>query len=825
MVHAGNKIMKAGMLERPPEPSTLSKGIMALPSILTTVAGVYAISTGIVTIIGWTMGLPRLTDWAGSGISMFPNAAVCSIACGFALICLKHADRSQSIRVAARCFGSLAMIIGGLTLLEHITGSSFGIDEVITHGTWGQKGALSPNRMGVPASTSFLLLGIGAILSTGTCRQRHIACILSLFPIIIASLSLVGYWFGASQLYGIARYTAVAWPTSTAIFALGIGLVAVLRDCGLTEFFLRPDSGGLMARRLLLPVIGIPLVLGWGRIAGLESGLIDDSFGTALRTLFEIALFLGVIWWTADCVRRHESMAHNAAKARYASEQRFIRFMHALPGLAWIKDSEGRYVYANEAAIQAFQRSKEELYGSTDADFLPEETATEFINNDRIALRQTAGMQFVESLRTSDGIVHSSLVTKFPIYGSDGHTLFVGGIAIDITDRLHAENELKDAHRRKDEFLATLAHELRNPLSPIRCSVEICRTQEDPEKLTWALDVIDRQVRQMARLLDDLLDISRISHGKLTLRRENVELARVIASAVETSQPLRDNVGQPLEIELPEDRVFLHADPVRLEQVFANLLNNAAKYAGRGSRVILKATTTGDSVHVSVRDNGTGIPAERLADIFEMFSQVQSTTSGTHAGLGIGLALVRGLVHLHSGKIQARSEGIGRGCEFIVSLPLHTGDPKGDLTDLSNEATMLANSDAAEPFQQSLRVLVTDDLPDSADSLSRFFRSKNHKVRTAYDGAEALTNAADFRPHVMLLDIGMPKLGGDEVCRRIRQEAWGKDVFIIAITGWGQESDRRLTAEAGFDLHLIKPVDIEELLAIVSRIASKDAVK
>jgi CheY-like chemotaxis protein/anti-sigma regulatory factor (Ser/Thr protein kinase) len=319
----------------------------------------------------------------------------------------------------------------------------------------------------------------------------------------------------------------------------------------------------------------------------------------------------------------------------------------------------------------------------------------------------------------------------------------------------------------------------------------------------------------MSRLLEDLLDVSRISYGKLTLRPELVELAGLVARAAETSQPGRDEAAQTLEIDLPDEPILLHADPVRLEPIFANLLNNAAKYSGRGSHVVLSASTESDTVLVSIRDNGVGIPPDRLADIFDMFSQVKTAGDGPQGGLGIGLSLVQGLVQLHSGEVEARSEGVGKGSEFIVRLPLHERNtPEPDSATDSPATTSLIP-------HKPLRILIADDLRDSADSLSAFFRAENHEVRTTYDGAEALTTAMEFRPHAVFLDIGMPKLNGHEVCRGIREKDWGKDTFIVAITGWGQETDRSLTSEAGFDRHLVKPVEIGELLTILSGAATK----
>lgn len=787
------------------------------PSVLVWIAGLYAIVGGSLTLLGWAIPIPRFTDWAGRGISMFPNAAACGILCGVGLILSRKGRESPASSTLGCVVALLGSATGGLTLIEHIFGVDLGIDEILFEGSWGQTAATAPNRMGVPASSSFFILGAAIAMVSGSGRSRSIASGLAVIPFAIASLSLVGYWFGASQLYGVARYTGISWQAATIVAVLGVGLIASLRECGLMAVLMRSDAAGLVARRLLLPILVIPLMLGWARVLGSDRGWFDEDFGTAIRTLVEVALFLGFLWWSARSIARHADAANEATEALEVSEGRFTRFMHSLPGLAWIKDRDGRYVYANDAAMSAFHRKPDQLYGFTDGDFLPEAIAAEFIANDRRALEAPGGLQFVETLRHDDGQLHSSIVSKFPIPGRDGSANFVGGIAIDITERLRAEEELREAHRRKDEFLATLAHELRNPLSPIRFSVEICRSHDDPEARSRALDVVDRQIRQMSRLLDDLLDVSRLSYDKLVLRPEVVDLSRIVERAADTSQLLRDQAGQSLHLDLPDAPLLLHGDPVRLEQIFGNLLQNAAKYGGAGAEVRLTATAHDSEVVVSVRDNGVGIPPDRLADIFEMFTQVRAPAGGSHGGLGIGLSLVRGLVALHGGRIEAHSEGLGRGSEFIVRLPL-----------LSETAPVSESVDAGPPPAVpnldggALRLLIADDLKDNADSLSAYFRTMGGcEVRTAYDGEKALAEALSFHPDAILLDIGMPVIDGHEVCRRIRNEPWGKDTLIIAITGWGQAADRQLTTDAGFDHHLVKPIEIRELVALISAVGSR----
>jgi PAS domain S-box-containing protein len=381
----------------------------------------------------------------------------------------------------------------------------------------------------------------------------------------------------------------------------------------------------------------------------------------------------------------------------------------------------------------------------------------------------------------------------------------------DNTAQRQTEEALRAADRRKDEFLATLAHELRNPLAPIRNAVQILQEKGPPiPELQWARGVIDRQVLVMARLLEDLLDVSRISRQRLELRTELLSLTTVVDAALETSRPVIEAAGHELTVTVPTAPLQFMGDPVRLEQVLSNLLNNAAKYTEGPGRIVLTAVQDGKDVVISVKDNGIGIDEAMVPELFRIFSQQQGTHGRTQEGLGIGLSLVKGLVELHGGSVSARSDGPGKGSEFIVRLPLAA-------------ATPLKDAEPAEPddLQQSrarYRILIADDNRDGADSLAMLLQVKGHEVETAYAGDQAVEIAEQMRPDAILLDIGMPKLNGYEACRRIRAEPWGRDIVLIALTGWGQEDDRRRTREASFDLHLVKPVDSVDLLKTLASV-------
>jgi signal transduction histidine kinase len=364
-----------------------------------------------------------------------------------------------------------------------------------------------------------------------------------------------------------------------------------------------------------------------------------------------------------------------------------------------------------------------------------------------------------------------------------------------------SENMLKEAVVKRDEFLAMLSHELRNPLSPLRnASHMLMQGDTQDPKIVWSRGVIERQLKHLIRLVDDLLDVSRIARGKIVLVSERVNVADVVAAASETVQPLLEQKKQHLEVNSETADLFVRGDPVRLSQVVGNLLHNAAKYTGEGGRIVLTTRAIDGRAEIHVRDSGIGISADSIPHIFELFTQIPSERVSTSGGLGIGLALVRALVELHGGEIIAASEGLDRGSEFTVRLPLFASEPA-----VSGTAKILPSRDPVVPVRRN--ILIADDNQDALESLALMLRMEGHEVHCASDGEEALALAGLRRPEIVVLDVGMPKLDGCEVARRIRAESWGRGAVLVALTGWGQDVDRRRSREAGFDMHLVKPVD------------------
>jgi PAS domain S-box-containing protein len=415
------------------------------------------------------------------------------------------------------------------------------------------------------------------------------------------------------------------------------------------------------------------------------------------------------------------------------------------------------------------------------------------------AVHETAPL----TLTSRTGRVLPISYSAAPVQDPEGKVQGVVIVFRDESERRRTELALLNADRRKDEFLATLAHELRNPLAPISMGLELMEISvDDRQAIRDVCDMMKRQTKHMVRLVDDLLDVSRITRGKLELRRSQIELGDIIRNAVEAARPLIDEAQHQLSVRLPEKRFLVYADANRLTQVLTNLLNNAARYTPRQGRIELSAQGTNTEVIVTVSDSGIGIPADKLDRVFEMFAQINDSNEYGHTGMGIGLTLVKRLVEMHGGSVEVQSGGRNLGTTFQVRLPVLPEPPRPTNGDRPSRGV--------QPSAKR-KVLVVDDNSDALESLSRLVSLMGNEVRRAQDGLEAIEVARTFQPDIVLMDLGMPKLNGYEAARRIRQEPWGRELALVATTGWGQDDDRRRTAEAGFDRHLVKPIEIASL--------------
>ena len=517
----------------------------------------------------------------------------------------------------------------------------------------------------------------------------------------------------------------------------------------------------------------------------------------------------------ASSIARDITDKIRATEALGERERQFREMIDALPVAIYTTDAIGRLTHFNPAAVEFSGRVPElgsdhwcvtwKLY-DLDGRPMPHDECPM-----AIALKEGRAVRGVEAIAELPNGTRRYF-EPFPTPLFDGNGILVGGInmLLDTTERRRTEAVLREADRRKDEFLAVLAHELRNPLAPIRNALHVARRSAgDTASFGQVRELIERQVDVMVCLVDDLMEAAHIEGDRIVLRKERVDLAEIVCTAVETSQPLIDAGRHQLEVCLPNEPLLLDADPVRLSQVIANLLNNAAKYSGDAAHIWLAAQREGSAVSVSVRDSGIGIAPDMLPKIFELFIQADPSFNRVQGGLGIGLALVKRLVELHGGSIVAKSDGLGRGSEFVVRLPLATGH-RDECQPAPRHRSRIVSAH---------RILVVDDYHDSANSLGMLLKLSGAEVRTAYDGETALEAIQSFQPSVVLLDIGMPQMDGYEVARRAREESADRELTLIAMTGWGEQDSIHRSKDAGIDYHLVKPVDYDALIEVLNSVS------
>lgn len=513
-----------------------------------------------------------------------------------------------------------------------------------------------------------------------------------------------------------------------------------------------------------------------------------------------------------------------SAEALVESEQRLRVIMDSIPQKIFTALPDGNLNYLNPIWIEFTGLSVDSIEKWGWTQFIHPEDLDENLRIWRHSLETGEPYQFEHRFRRADGEYRWHITRALPVRDETGRISLWIGSNTEVHDIKSLQEELRsvaadlsEANRRKSEFLATLGHELRNPLAPIRTGLELMKSlADDPAELEETRSIMERQTQQLVRLIDDLLDVSRITQGKLQLRKSRIEIADVVRNAVETASTFIEEAGHELEVSLPATPIYLDADPNRLAQVFSNLLNNSTKYTPERGRIRISAQQEGSEVAVSVVDTGIGIPADSLSDIFEMFKQIDRPLEKGYKGLGIGLTLVKRLVEMHDGSIEVRSEGEGRGSEFIVRLPI-----------LSEESGSEGEGQPSDPLGEAsgLRVLVVDDNEAAAKMLGMVIKSLGNEVRTAFDGVQGIAEAKAFRPDLVLMDIGMPRMNGYEAALALRKQDWGKEMTLVALTGWGLEEDRRRTKEAGFDDHLVKPVEPAVLHRLLAKLKTEKGLR
>jgi signal transduction histidine kinase len=625
----------------------------------------------VASFVGWVVDSELLRDWWGTGITIKANTSLALMCASMALLA---AVLKPVLRSTVLALGLFVFLLGVLTLIEHLTDVDFGIDTLLFDEPPGALATAAPGRMGPPAAASFAAIGLALSLHGRGDRARRWGVGLAITVLTIAVLSLTGYVYGAEAMYTIPKMTGIALQTAIMLAALGSALILSLPAHEPLKTLLDSGEAGRLARRLLPAALMVPLTLGWLRVWGQRAGLYDLAFGTALRTVIEVCLFAGVFWWSVHAIRVRELRRLRAEAERVSSEARMVLVLEAsaVPfiiltplrgGKGAIEDFAWKYL--NAASEKVLDRDAGKLVGKPVSDMFPGIWSDQSLLDAHIAVVARAEVREFETQFSSRGAQRWFRAIASPLEGD------VAVWFADVTERKERESELRAADRRKDEYLATLAHELRNPLAPIRNAAAIIGREEvTSSQRRWCHEVISRQVHHMGLLLDDLLDVSRITRGKLEIHKTPTPLATLIEMAVETSRPLIDAKRQELDVQLPRAQVIVEVDSLRLAQVISNLLNNAAKYTPAEGTISIAAEAVEHELTIHVSDTGVGIAAGDLGRLFQMFSQIRPSQDASDGGLGIGLALAKGLVELHGGTITALSAGIGTGSTFVVRIPM-----------------------------------------------------------------------------------------------------------------------------------------------------------
>jgi signal transduction histidine kinase/ActR/RegA family two-component response regulator len=672
-----------------------------------TIALAAAIITGLAGtagLVGWILGIEALKSIVGT-ITMKANMAVALIASGASLGLTVRAP--SRLKPVAPALAVLAGSIGAATLSEHLFGWNLGIDQLLFTEAPGADATASPGRMGPNGATSLVLAGTAlALLHRGTAAAIRHSQILAGCVAILATIPLAGYAYGAIELYNIARYTGIAFSTAITLLVLSIGTLMVRPTSGLMAVFAGSGPGGVLARRLLLPAIVLPLIVGYVRVAGQKANLYDTGLGTALFAIALVTIFVSLVWRTA-----FQLDAVDADRQRAEGER-----------------------------IQLLERER------------------------------------------------------------------------------RARAEVEQANRLKDHFLATLSHELRTPLNAILGYARMLRTGAiSADKRTKAIEIIERNAAAQNQLVDDLLDMSRMTTGRIRLDKQVVPIIAPLQEAIESVRPAAEAKGVVFDVRTDPFAGNVHGDDGRLRQVFWNILSNAIKFTPPGGHVFVGLDASGDSIRVTVRDTGSGIDPAFLPHMFQPFRQADGGPTRSYSGLGLGLAICRQLVELHGGSIVADSEGPDRGATFTVRLPGHVAG-RIEIGPISESKPAVLSPAITRSIPRPLAsrdVLVVDDEHDSLELVRHVLENAGAVVRVASCAAEALKEFDARTPDLLVADIGMPQVDGCELLRQIRTRPNGSAVPAIAVTAYARSDDRLRTLSAGFQHHISKPIDPDALIAVI----------
>jgi PAS domain S-box-containing protein len=719
-------------------------------------------------------------------------------------------NKSYAYNMMAVTCALLVIAFAAAVLTQYFVSIDLGIDQwlVADHSVdrW-------PGRTSVGMAMSLLMMA-AAYLILASSREALTAQAILLAALIIPITTVGGYLYRAPDLAPFYRTSVISLQSAICTLFLCAGGLFLRPGTGLMRVLLSESTAGSMARPLLAAAVILPAGVGAGVLYAEHIGLLGNALGFATLVTSSALFFAAAVWIVTSMMLRTENAKVQAESTRDAAERRLQvgeqRLRIALEAARlgtweYLAESEELLTSAQCKAIYGLDATDPFEYSDFLAAIVPDQRER-VQNSAQQALAASTDYKEQYEVRWPDGSFHWVLAYGRPLADETGITTRMVGVSLDVTESVRSREAMELADRRKDEFLATLAHELRNPLAPIRQAVTVARSETaSGAQRSWGLNVIDRQAAHMAVLLDDLLDISRITRGQLTLQKDWIGIGSVVEAALETAQPTIIAKGQRVRLNGSPESATVFVDPVRTAQMLSNVLINAAKYSGSGGEIVLSVELEPKWLKFRVQDNGIGVASDMLERIFEMFTQLENDRARSGGGLGIGLALVRGLAELHGGTVIASSAGLGKGSEFLISLP----------RDASPVASAISSAPVATQVS-SRRILIADDNQDALETLKLLLEMDGHQIQTAADGNAALALADQMVPEIMLLDLGMPGLSGFDLAARVRTRPWGSQITLIAITGWGQAEDRRRSLEAGFNHHLTKPIDYDALRDLLS---------
>jgi PAS domain S-box-containing protein len=711
-----------------------------------------------------------------------------------------------------------------LTLSQHIVGWNLGIDELLFTEAPGAEATASPGRIGPNGSMSLVLACVAILLlRLDTPRRTAWAQWLAAAMATLAITALTGYWYGAEQLYDIARYTGIAFPTAFTLLVLSIGIMAVRAESGPISALTAPGPGGMMARRLLVPALALPLVAGYFELVGQRTGIFGIALGTGLFAISLATIFVGLIWRTAQHMNASDAERRRAEATSRASDRSFSAMFQSLPvSVVLSRVSDSVIIDVNEAftTLTGFTRNEALGKSATELRLVRDEAARQQLLDE---VRHSGAVQnadlrlFLKSGESRDVITNLNMVE---LQGSQ----YILTTVLDITERKDLEHQqaaareaAESANRLKDQFLATLSHELRTPLNAILGYARMLHANEVPiEKRGRAIEIILRNAVAQNQLVEDLLDVSRITTGKVRLEAQPLLVMTPLREALESLKPAAEAKRIRVEIQADPFAGSVNGDPGRLQQIFWNVLSNAVKFTPEGGRVLVALDQDSSFVRVSVRDTGIGISREFLPYLFEPFRQADGRFSREFGGLGLGLAICKELVELHGGTIEAQSDGAGRGTTVTLRLPRQTSSSTVLGAETSIRQSVPSGGD--ETSLAGIDVLVVDDEEDTLELLREIVEGAGATVRTAATAADALQEWEIRVPDLLVTDLGLPVMDGYELLRQVRARSTGRQVPppAVAVTAYARLDDRTASLAAGFQHHISKPIDPYALVATLA---------